>query len=443
VRLGEAAAQFRSRLPAREQTLVLANQLFEAGRLEALDTLRSYVSRYPDDAEAWYQLGSVQYRARHLIAAGPAELYNPFNRVLEIDSTLTPAIIHPIELSLAERDSSRFHRYFQALQATSLAPEVEGLDRARRLLWDEQQDAVAFLDALARGPGADPLQDAIDALDVLLVRAPMSRDTTLVTGLDAVDAVLGRTPATDARYARLLATKVGLLYAAGRLEEARVLAQRLADIDPARARRAMLLPVLAGYAPYRGGPGPGDGGDSTMLEEEQLERTYWRALDAVARRDTAAARQIVEEGLASTSRDETAPYRGLFSAVLGWIDILGGEASSGVSRMSSGLEQAGYLPWVMEIAAPLRFHLARTLASQPRTRPEGIRRLRYGTAPTDFELVPISLLELGRALQASGDLGGAVDAYRALTRWWSNADPELQPLVAEAEAGIGVLGTEH
>jgi len=87
--------------------------------------------------------------------------------------------------------------------------------------------------------------------------------------------------------------------------------------------------------------------------------------------------------------------------------------------------------------------LARTLASQPETRPEGIRRLRYGTASGDYELVPISMLELGRARGASGDLTGAVEAYRALTRWWRNADPELQPLVSEAEAGIGVLSPEH
>jgi tetratricopeptide (TPR) repeat protein len=443
VRLGEAAAQFRTRLPARDQTLVLANQLFEAGRLEALDTLRSYVTRYPDDAEAWYQLGSVQYRARYLVAAGPAELYNPFDRVLEIDSTLTPALIYPIELSLSERDSTRFHRYFRALQETSLTPDVERFELARQLLWGEQREAEAFLEALGGGSGADPLQDAIDLLGIFLNKASLTGDTVPGSFLRAVDAVLGRTPLTDSRYANLLAARARLLNAGGQITEARELVLRLAALDRERAMHVSLLPVLAGYAPYVG-DFPFEGGDDeTLFEEARLERAYWQSLDAIARNDTAAARLAAEGALAIISRDETAPYRGLLIAVLGWVDILSGDSGGGAARMSTGLHQAGYLPWVTELSAPLRLQLARTLALQPATRLEGIRRLRYGTAPGDWELVPISILELGRARDASGDLSGAVEAYREFTRWWNNADPELQPLVAEAEAGIGVLTPER
>jgi len=255
--------------------------------------------------------------------------------------------------------------------------------------------------------------------------------------------VLGRTPLTDARYAHLLAERARLLNAGGRISEARDLVLRLAELDRGRATHASLLPVLAGYAPYTGSlPLEGDG-DQMLFEEARLERAYWQSLDAIARNDTAGARRAVEDGLAIMSRDETAPYRGLLIAVLGWVDILSGDPSGGAARMSSGLNQAGYLPWVTELSAPLRLQLARTLASQPATRPEGIRRLRYGTAPSDFELVPIGIRELGRAREAAGDLSGAVEAYREFVRWWRNADPELQPLVAEAEAGIGVLTPER
>ncbi len=153
MRLGEAAAEFAERLPPRERTLVIANQLFQAGSLAALDTLREYVARYRNDAEGWYQFADVQYRARYLMAIGPEELFASFDRVLELNSTFAPALLNPIELSLLERDSARFDRYFGALQQSSSIREVERFELARRLLWSPPDAAVALLDSIAFGPG--------------------------------------------------------------------------------------------------------------------------------------------------------------------------------------------------------------------------------------------------------------------------------------------------
>ncbi len=108
--LGETAARQADRLPLRERELVVANRLFQQGRLAALDTLRAYIARYPEDAEGWYQYGTVQYEARHLIAVTPQELYAPFDRVHELDASLTPALIRAVELTLEEGDSVRFAR---------------------------------------------------------------------------------------------------------------------------------------------------------------------------------------------------------------------------------------------------------------------------------------------------------------------------------------------
>ena len=429
VRLSEAAAAFGTRLPPRERTFVLANRLLEAGRLEALDTLRSYVIRYPDDAEAWYQLGTVQYRARFLVAAGPAELYNPFDRVLEIDPSLTPALIDPIELSISERDSVRFHRYYQLLEQTSLAPEIAQFELAHRVLWSGPDSAAATLQAA--GDGSGQLDEAFDVLRILLDGARASHDTTFAALLPTVDAILGRTPQTDARYVDLLTTKVRLLHALGRLAEARELSGRLAEINPSRAWQASLMPVLSGIVPQgstllldppRGEP---------ILEADQIARDYWLALDGLARGDLSGASRIAERGLARDLGNEVAPYRGLFQGIVGWIDIVRGDTAGGTVRLTDGLNEAGYLPWVTDLAAPLRFQLARTLASSDLTRSEGIQRLRRGIAPHDREFIPMALLALGRALDASGDATGAARAYAELRRWWQDAEPELRAFVPQ------------
>jgi len=36
----------------------------------------------------------------------------------------------------------------------------------------------------------------------------------------------------------------------------------------------------------------------------------------------------------------------------------------------------------------------------------------------------------------------AIPAYRLVADWWRNADPELQPNVAEARAGLKRLGSK-
>ncbi len=89
------AYDLRERLPERENALVVANYLWYEGQTdEALDSARAFVERAPDDADGWFQLGDIQFHAR-LRQLQPAELRAPFERVLELDPSLTPALFHP------------------------------------------------------------------------------------------------------------------------------------------------------------------------------------------------------------------------------------------------------------------------------------------------------------------------------------------------------------
>ena len=51
-------------------------------------------------------------------------------------------------------------------------------------------------------------------------------------------------------------------------------------------------------------------------------------------------------------------------------------------------------------------------------------------------------LERGRVKERLGKNEEAIPAYRLVADWWRNADPELQPNVAEARAGLKRLGSK-
>ena len=60
----------------------------------------------------------------------------------------------------------------------------------------------------------------------------------------------------------------------------------------------------------------------------------------------------------------------------------------------------------------------------------------------DIVYIPLTYLWLGQALEAEGDVPGAVEAYSHFVRLWRNADPELQPRVETARQAIRRLTGE-
>lgn len=50
--------------------------------------------------------------------------------------------------------------------------------------------------------------------------------------------------------------------------------------------------------------------------------------------------------------------------------------------------------------------------------------------------LPLVYERLGQLLEAKGDLAAASDAYEKFIALWKDADPELQPRVADARARL-------
>ena len=428
------AIRYSDRLPPRERTLVAAHSLFEDGELAAHDTLVRYVARYPDDPEGWYMLGDVRFHALPLLGPDYEEMFRPFDRVLELDPSMAPAIIHPLELSVIYADSARFYHYLGALEGAADSALVGPWKRVGRFF--EQPDSVVA----SLGATPDPRYYGA----IVLAGAYRSRNATPDVMLPGLAAVESQADADE--RTQLLGLQALVLASLGRLEEAQILYDSLWAIAPRRQEPFQsLLPVWAGYADRAfaaralaalADPPP-------VPEIESLFR-YLRMIDALTQGRSAEARQLAEEALAPDTSTYSELLPPLIRAGLGWADILDGDTLGGLGRLQPGLNEAGYgTGAALAFGQQLRFALALTQASREETRAEGIRRLRYGHWLGDIVNFPVADLALGQALEAAGDPAGAAEAYSRFIRLWERADPELQPRVETARRALERLAAER
>jgi tetratricopeptide (TPR) repeat protein len=437
---GETALRHADRLPTRERTLMAGHLLHERGITAALDTLEAFVARYPDDVEGRFLLADVRFHMQHIRGYDLEKLYSGFERVLERDPSLTPALLHLLQLSLAYDDSARYYRYLDAYEAGMADPSEVELFRRAALIWTRPDSLPPeFAAVLESHPGhltfwltqgtyeSDRLTP-----DLLLEYVDSAGETIEVP--DDFGGSLGFLPFW----------KGTCLSSLGRLAEARASYDSIPAVAPVDGAIFRLLPVHAGLAD------PSYAARAVELISElppapgfaQLF-AYFRMLYALSQGDAPAARRAAEEALAPDTAIDAAEMGGLVEAGLGWADLIEGDTLSGLRKLDEGIEEAGYgLTASLPFAAPLRFVRAAALAARPETRDRGIRLLRYGIYPWDTNYLALRYLLLGQALEEEGDRAAAIRAYSRFVRLWENADPELQPRVETARRALERLTAE-
>ena len=418
-----AGLRFADRLPERDRALLAAYGLFERGKPSAVDTLRRYVAKNPEDVEGWYLLGEALFHSQAYTAADPDTIRAAFDSVLRRDSTLTPAMLHPMELALESRDSStyvsRVNRFAQLV-----GPEMSAVDPAiREMVWSEKISDSAIRVVARDGPLGSVMFS-------LYQRPEVTPDFILGTA--------ARLPAAMPTPAERLFNRKMQAFAAaglGRLQEASRLADSIALVSPGEARDVLAYPILLGLAePEYGGrrvaawlrsPPPGP------------ETPYFLAMSELSQGQHAAARRRIDSTLAIRDTMAVPPVaRGLLLGARGWALLAEGDTAAGLMDLRRALEEAA-MPRDAVRTAPWRWQFALALASRPETRAEGIRWLRYGFK--NPLLVPLTYFALGRAYQAAGDRQAAASAYTQFVRLWEKADPPLQPYVQGARAALGDL----
>jgi eukaryotic-like serine/threonine-protein kinase len=423
-----SAVRFADRLPQRDRRLLVGYRLFDEGKPASIDSLRAFVAAYPEDVEGWYMLGESMYHIQAFRPRPPDSISAVFDSVLRRDSTLFPALVHPLDLALLYRDHDRFNRYFPSYRRTAPQPQVSALQTAAGAIWGPAPSDSAVLDALKHQPSW-----VIEAAFSTYQSEHATSDSLIRLFTKAQDV----SPRTPELLTRALSVRAQVLAGTGRWREAKVLLDSLQAIEPEKARGATAWAVVLGLTPSSVNPVL-DSVIQAMPPGPEAE--YGRAMLDVLRGRVSEGRRLL--GRALGGRDSASipeSIRGLMVAGDGWAQLLQGDSVAGIRQMRAGLDLSAAPN--EETAFP-RLQLALSLAGRSDTRAEGVQRLKYG-----FEMLPLykplTLLALGHAYEAAGAPDSATQAYSRFLRLWDKADPGLQDRVREARSALQELSRER
>jgi tetratricopeptide (TPR) repeat protein len=422
-----AGIRFAKRLPPRDQRLIAGYQLFDQGKPSAIDSLRAFVAEYPDDVEGWFLLGEAMFHIRASRPTAPDSVAAVFDSVLRRDSTLFPALIHPIDLALLYRDSSRLTRHSGIIERTAPARTVSALKTTAGLIWGPEPSDSALLAALrvqpswVVQPGFSSYRQEGASSDSILRLFRRVQEATRGSPQILPRALMLRAHAT-----------AGL----GRWRETQVLADSLSLLNRGMAVGVRAWAIALGLAP---GSSSGFLDSAVAAMRPGPDAEYGRAMVLMGRGDVAEGRRLLARALADSARMPPV-LRGRLQAADGWGALMQGDTARGLKRLRSGLDEAA--PGAAEDSGFLRLQLALALAAREDTRAEGIRYLMYGF---DYQpmYLPLIQLALGRTYEVAGQRDSAAAAYSRFLRLWDKADPDLQGRVKEARAALQELTRER
>lgn len=423
-----AAERLAGRLPERDRALVSATNAFTGGRrAEALDSLEAFTARYPDDAEGWYLLGDVNYHTRG-DTEQPDEVYAPFERVLRLDPSLTPALTHPLELSLSLGDSARFHRYLDAAERAGGAGSVRRLADAGATLWGspEQRTQEAIADVLQQAFLEQP--SVIWLLTLAHLQSLQGQPTAVVEILEVM-----AQQAPPAQRGMIAQAFVPVYSALGRVGEAMAWARgaEIAAPDWVAITRSGI--ILSGFADTTElGRSVDEAFDPTALGEG--DAAWYRAQARVARSTPDEARPVLE-GFGAGTEERISVLQPLLE---GWALLNGGDTSAAVPVLRQAVATGTAHGWHPVVLEPYRFALWDAEARAPDT---------YALAADSLQSwrlfgtwwVTRRNLSLAEAHERAGRRQLARTYYTRFLDMLSNADPELEPWSERARRGLSRL----
>jgi serine/threonine-protein kinase len=386
-------------------------------------TLATAARAYPTDPEVWYEIGEARYHfgAGPVLGVGSSrrEILDAFDRAIAADSAFGPAYAHTAQLALDLGGPTLALRYVNRYQA--IAP-VEAASSGARVL-----------QALLEPPG---------------ITSPAVRqliDTLSPGVLYSVRNSVRRWPDTAETAVRLARVLAWGGRASGRplfrdsAFRARILAEQLAYRGHVREAHRVIgaMPVgITAELPYLGGA-PVDSlaarlarlqADGSPVATQALG--WW-----AARGDTAALRRHVDlaRGRLADARVASAAQR--LGAVY---DTAAALAHLALAQRDSAeaLRRFEALPDTLcPRCYPDRLTRARLLTARGRHR-DAMADLREPLVAllSPFEI--LFALERGRVAERLGAWQEARESYALVVASWARGDPEVQPHVAAARAGL-------
>jgi serine/threonine-protein kinase len=397
--------------------------------------LEEAARRYPEDPEVWYQLGEVQFHAGDVGGYTWSDARAAFDRTIALDSTFAPAYIHPVEIALNDNDPGAARRYVRGyLTISSVIPEGAGMRLLNELLdpqrvrpWDFERElettspSVLYHLAFAVRSWPDAEQRQIQVAHRIIAAAQAH---PLGAGADA---------ALERRlYQALLAN---VLVHRGHLREARAVVGNSFEMSSFMelALIGAISPetvetVLARWVQH---PGEPDLLYFPWFATGPCYRTLDAALWWASRRDTATLQRLVrrEDSAARTVNRLVPLYaRPVPELARAALALTRGDTTSALSRL---LAFPDSLCPGAERLREVRFRLL-TAVGRGTEAAEVFDRSHDRRVPF--------MLERARLAERLGDRNTAIHYYQFVLQAWQHADPELQPVVADARTALRRLG---
>jgi tetratricopeptide (TPR) repeat protein len=430
----EKAVSFRDQLPYREQILMDAELSVTDRNLDGLEGLQRFVRDHPDDADGWFMLGELYLHRGGSLPIRRGEIENAFQRAVTLDPTFGPYHGHLIDLALwTTPDSAYVEGLIDEYRETTGGTTDRGF--VAQLAFGDAETrsrAVASLDSV-------PMDDIVDLLFAL--RHPRYWEPFEA----AMQAYYARAEAADVsgvspeRIRR--ASRFYSVTGAEQAGQARKAVEYLDDsaMGPGGECMAWRMSQVGLVLPE----GELDnrlsvGGLSGDLADLGIWQLSCRAQYAIARsrsgdleRLIVAIRAIRSEAEADEDTTNVAYIDAQSDVIEGFRLWKSGDPAAALPLIERNQRDVGgVLPrwWI----ASINLELGRTEEALP-----------WLESFWGSDYVTMAYYELGKAYEELGRLEDAVAAYAEFVEAWTDADPELQPVVADARTRLEEIVRER
>ncbi len=412
----------------------------------AFATLEEAARLYPDDPMAWYDLAESRF---HSGFSTPTRALEAFEHAITLDSTFAAAYFHLVQLALAEDDTARARRYVtRYLALTGGVPEGVGLrlvallldprrsqSRELQRVLDTTSVAMRYYAEAVAWFWPDSAETAIRLARSLAAERPVAGGPSVVG------------PVTDTGFARGVLEM--MLSYRGHLHESYALLGNqagvvFADLALAGAVSPETASAVFGRWLHSGAEEPSVGEARWM---PRCHRTLGAALWWASQRDTASLLALARRDSLAARTASSVPavqrIRGSYELARAALALARQDTAEALRRFSIFPDSLcpGHVSYEADAASSfLPITRFRLLHATGRDR-EAVALL-VNDFPGISATWVLGVFDAGGIAERLGDRQAATQCYRFVAQVWRNADPELQPYVAEARTALARLGAE-
>lgn len=404
--------QHRSRLSERDRRLFDALLAWQGGRIDVAEReYRAIVAAYPDEAEAWLQLGEALFHYNPQRGRSIAESREVFERALTHFPMRSDVVTHLLDIALIEGNKPRFDSLYARLDPSTDPAMRRRVMRA--FAWGRPAERESAVVELRAGGYALVAHIATGAGRMREARAALAQLAELA-------------PASALEHTAFLAVARGFPHPPEELTQLRadVTALDAGAVPPVASQLAWLTVHDDAHVPlreYLRGMLAARLGNSDGIERALA------ALDALRVTGDIAA---LAAGMRAGLRAELELGRSRAGEAL--------RALSGADTLTPSVAAVASSPFFARTAE--RYLRAELLAELGR---DDEALAWYGSltqSRQDVAYLALSHLRRAEIRARRGDTAEAIQHYRRFVAFWRESDAELQPIVEEARARLVLLG---